>query len=99
MEHARVDILGENYTIRGDAQTEYISQVGNIVGKRMQELRQVSPHLNPKRLAVLTAINLADELIRLQNDKNTIDTEHTTARRTSELISLIDEGLMANSPL
>ena len=99
MNHAIIDILGERYTVRGDAEINYISEVGKLVDERKRDLSKNISHKNIKRLAILTAINLADELLQekiLQSKRNP---EEALARRTTELISLLDEGLMAASGL
>ena len=86
--------------IRGEAKPSYINEVGRLVDQRMRDLGTKSPHLDPNRLAVLTAVNLADELLQertLQEEEE--NTEYETARRTAELIHLLDEGLTANSVL
>lgn len=62
-----VEIYGETYTIRGATADEtYVKQVAARVDRRMRELAQRMPQLDVTRLAVLTALNLADELTRLQ---------------------------------
>lgn len=99
MTNVSVDILGENYLIRGEAEENYIKKVGRLVTQRMSELKSKSPKLEIKRLAVLTAINLADELLQERSIQEEEDTDRESARRTSELISLLDEGLTASSPL
>ena len=94
-----VDILGEDYVIRGEAEEGYIKEVGRLVDQRMCELKSKSPHLEIKRLAVLTAINLADELLQERIIQEEENTDQESARRTSELISLLDEGLTGSSPV
>ena len=99
MSHVPVDIFGESYVIRGEAEESYIKEVGRLVDQRMCELKSKSPHLEIKRLAVLTAINIADELLQERIIQEEENTEQESARRASELISLLDEGLTASSPL
>ncbi len=98
MNHSTVNILEKQYVIRGDADSKYINEVACLVDQRMRELEEKSPHLGQNRLAVLVAINLADELLQERLTQEEENTEYETARRTSELISLLDEGLIADSP-
>ena len=99
MSKVSVDIFGESYLIRGDAEERYIKEVGCLVDQRMSELKSKSPHLEMKRLAVLTAINLADELLQERIIQEEEGAGQGSARRTSELISLLDEALVGSSPL
>ena len=99
----QVEILGERYTIQGDAEPGYISEVAHLVDDRMRELTQaVGAGTGRARLAVLTAINLADELLQTrmdQSQKVDIQTINEVEERTYQLISLLDEGLIGDSDL
>ncbi|HLS88318.1 MAG TPA: cell division protein ZapA [Sphingobacteriaceae bacterium] len=62
-----VRILGDTYAIRSHhASAEEVQRVADRVDIRMQELRRRYPNVSIYRLAILTALNLADELTRLQ---------------------------------
>ncbi|MBM7582053.1 cell division protein ZapA [Caldicoprobacter guelmensis] len=61
-----VRIGGREYTIRSVESEEYIHKVAIYVDKKMEEIRQRQPNLSTTMLAMLTAINLADEVIKLQ---------------------------------
>lgn len=94
LNRATVSILGESYTIRGEAEPGYIAEVAELVDARMRELRAASPQIPKARLAVLAAINLADELLQARRGKEAFEVE----RRTKQLISLLDEGLIGDTP-
>ena len=99
MGQAQITILGDAYAIQGDAQNEYIQELGLFLDERMKELRLKFPSLSLGRLSVLAAINILDECIQKKIDweREKEIPNHETARRTQELISLLDEGLMAHS--
>lgn len=62
-----VRILGDTYAIRSHhASAEQVQRVADRVDIRLTDLRQRYPNLSLHRLAVLAALNLADELTRLQ---------------------------------
>lgn len=63
-----VEILGENYPLRGDAEPERIMQVAAIVDTRMKEIARQHPKLPTAKIAVLTALNVAADLMRLESD-------------------------------
>jgi len=62
----RVKIAGADYTLRGDASLEQLRAVANKVDELMTQIKQSNPQLDEKRAAILTALNLADQLYRLQ---------------------------------
>jgi len=63
----RVEIYGQIYSIRTDLNPDYIRQLARAVDAKMQALARQSGTVDTRRLAVLTALNLADELQQLQN--------------------------------
>lgn len=92
-----VNILGEKYVVRGEAQPDHISEVAHIVDSRMRELRSSAGSLNKTKLAVLTALNLADELLQLKKDQEDSPEARAVAERTKQLITLLDEGLIGDT--
>lgn len=63
-----VKIFNDEYTIKGTALPEYIEKISRLVDERMRELAKQYPRLNATKLAVLAAVNFADELVQLQGD-------------------------------
>ncbi len=64
-----VSIYGEEYALKGDLPEEVVVALAHHVDSRMRILASKSPHhLNATRLAVLAALNLAEELFSLQNN-------------------------------
>jgi cell division protein ZapA len=63
-----VEIFNENYTVRGEENPEYIEMLASYVDRRMKMVSQRNPDLTNTKIAVLTALNLADELNKLQED-------------------------------
>lgn len=62
-----VEIYNDQYTIRGDARPEYIRKLALRVDERIRALAAQHPRVSAGRLAVLAALNLADELQRLSD--------------------------------
>ncbi|WP_054696551.1 cell division protein ZapA [Syntrophomonas palmitatica] len=63
-----VDIFGEDYVVKGDENPEYIEMLASYVDRRMKMIQKRNASLSTTRIAVLTALNLADELNKLQED-------------------------------
>lgn len=63
-----VEILSEEYVVKGDENPEYIEMLASYVDKRMRMIQQRNPNLSNTKTAVLTSLNLADELNKLQED-------------------------------
>lgn len=60
----RVTILGEEYRISGDAAGAAVPELAAYVDQKIKEIRRQSSMTDPKRVAVMASLNLADELFR-----------------------------------
>ena len=87
----RVVIFGEEYPIRGIADKEHILRVAKYVDQQMREISLRAKNRSPNKIAVLTAINLADQLISLQ-DKSKDDIEKFEGK-AKNIIDLLDNSL------
>lgn len=67
-----VYILGQKYIIKGDAPPEYIQQVADFVDEKLNEVYTTAPDITPLKAAILTALNIADELHRVKQQYNSI---------------------------
>jgi cell division protein ZapA len=63
----RVEIYGRNYTILGDASEEYTMQLASYVDKKMEEIVHQTSTISTLNLAILVALNIADELFQLRD--------------------------------
>lgn len=62
----QVEIYGRSYTILGDAGEEYTRQLASYVNQKMQEIAKQTSTISTVNLAILVALNIADDLFRLQ---------------------------------
>ena len=91
MKSADVEIFGTSYTVKGDADPEYVLQLARYVDEKMRSLQKKSPPtVRVQRLAILTAVNIADELF--QPPKDHTGGENIIQRKTEDLFGILDEG-------
>ncbi|MGJ7920479.1 cell division protein ZapA [Neobacillus sp. LXY-4] len=62
-----VDIFGQQYTIVGTESTSHIRLVASMVDEKMREISSSNPSLDMTKLAVLTAVNAVNDLIKLKD--------------------------------
>ncbi|MBN2158639.1 MAG: cell division protein ZapA [Spirochaetes bacterium] len=91
----KVTISGQTYTINGDAPRDYILQLAEYLNLKMEEVRAGCSSANQTQMAILAALNVADEYFQLKDMKTGMDSEVT--RRTMALISMLDEGLIGDA--
>ena len=63
-----VEIFNQEYIVKGNENAEYIEMLAAYVDRRMRMIEQRNHSLSIAKVAVLTALNLADELNKLQED-------------------------------
>lgn len=74
-----VKIFNEQYVIKGEADQAYIEKVASYVDDKMEQIAEMNEMFSAKQIAVLVALNLADEYLHLRHDYD-------------ELIKLLNEG-------
>lgn len=65
----KVLIHGQEYPIRARGDDEYIKRVAKYVDERMSLIEEQTSVNSPARLAILAALNIADELFSVQSEK------------------------------
>lgn len=61
-------IYGQDYQIKGKASVEHLRMVAMLVDHKMNEVGEVNPRLDLNRVAVLAAVNVADEYLKLRQE-------------------------------
>ena len=64
-----VRIAGKEYTLLADLPEEYIHKVAIYVDKKMSEVSRQRDNLSTAMVAVMAAINIADEVMELRGEK------------------------------
>ena len=67
-----VEILGQKFTISSEAEEGYMLKVAGYVDGKMQELMQASKPVAKSNVAMLAALNIADELHRLKDSHEAV---------------------------
>jgi len=64
----RLDILGQEYVLKGAESPEYLEMLGKFVTGKMEQVYHSNPSYGPTRVAVLVSLQIADELNKLKED-------------------------------
>ena len=63
-----VEIYGETYALKGNLEEARIRRLAAMLDERMKKTAKANLRLSPAKIAVLTALNIADEFLRLEQD-------------------------------
>jgi len=88
-----VAIQGQQYPIRTSLERDYVIRLAAFVDEKMRAAAESTPSGDSVRLAVLAALNIADELFRCRDATDLRNGQ--LAERTEELERLLDRVLMA----
>src|SRR5918995_7213474 len=86
-----ITIQGQQYPIRTWLEPEYVVRLAAFVDDKMRAASESTPSGDSLRLAVLAALNIADELFRCQDVQQARRGE--LAERTEALERLLDAAL------
>ncbi len=78
-----VRIAGKDYTIASYDSEEYVNRVAAWVNRRMDELGAAT-HLPSAQLAVLTAVNAADDMMKSRDEIRRLQVELDELRQKLE---------------
>ncbi|MCX5723069.1 MAG: cell division protein ZapA [Nitrospirae bacterium] len=84
-----VEIYGQRFAIRGEADEAYIRKLASFVDGQMRQLAEGMSTATPSRLAVLTAINLSHQLFEVERKR--AQGEADVERRMTTLMESIEE--------
>jgi cell division protein ZapA len=88
-----VDVHGQRYPIRSALEPEYVLRLAAYVDQKMRAAAESTEVGDSLRLAVLAALNIADELFRCREANQ--DRYGELAERAGEIERLLDRVLMA----
>lgn len=61
-----VEIFGQTYTLRAGAEPGYVEELARHVDAQMRDVNRTGPAVDSVRIAVLAALNIADECFQLR---------------------------------
>jgi cell division protein ZapA len=90
----RVVIYNQAYNLRSDHDSNYIQGLAEYVDKRMSEIARATMTVDSLRVAILAALQIADELFQARKDKE--QTEEEIAERSAKYAELLDQFLRSD---
>jgi cell division protein ZapA len=88
---AQVEIYGQSYNLKGGGDSAYLADLATYVDARMNQIADATATVDSLKVAILTALNIADEYHQLkrESEKNRMD----LAVRAAEWERMLDGAL------
>ena len=86
-----VEIFGATYTVKAGGDPGYLEELAAHVDAQMREVSRTAGAVDSVRVAVLAALNIADECFRLRRQVREVDEK--TAKRAEGLVRELTAAL------
>lgn len=90
-----VTILDQTYNVVGRYAPEYVRELAHYVDEKMVELMKNTPTVDTLKVAVLTALTLADELLQAKQEREAVEAE--IQQRLENLLAGVEASLSGQS--
>jgi cell division protein ZapA len=88
----KVQIYNESYTIVvSDGNADHVQELAALVDKRMREIVSGSRTVDSRKVAILAALHIADDLYKMRAEHEKLDRK--LAERSAECADLLDQIL------
>jgi cell division protein ZapA len=86
-----VDIHSQRYAVRSELEPQYVGELAAFLDEKMRAAARELSSADPLRIAVIAALNIADELFRARDES--AGTDSRLRARTAEIERLVDAVL------
>lgn len=87
----KVQIYNQTYSLQGDLDQLYLEELAGFVDAKMHAIAKLTSTVDTQRVAVLTALAIADELNSLRKEKN--DREELLKEQAERCLTLVERAL------
>ena len=83
-----VSIMGQKFMVRSDSNEDYILEISKFVDEKVNEVIQTTKSVPSTNVALLAAMNIADEFMKYRQVKKTA--AEKVEKKIKDMIELID---------
>lgn len=84
-----LELFGQRLTVVSDSDPELVKEVVDFVNRRMETIRENAKRVGTDQIALLAALNIAEELF--EERKRSSQVRRTVRERSRHLLGRIDE--------
>ena len=84
-----IKVIGQEFSVLSDKGDEYVSKIVQHINERAREIGDASEDVTTSDIAILVALNIAEELFRVRGEKEELYSRFEG--EIEELISYIDK--------
>ncbi|MDR0841526.1 MAG: cell division protein ZapA [Christensenellaceae bacterium] len=85
--HVTVHIGGQEFRLSAEENEAYICRIAEYVNTKIDELQRAYPTLSTGNCALLAALNISDELHKLREDYDALDSRISQLREMPRMVT------------
>ena len=87
----KIDIYDQSYNVNADQNEEYVKQLAAYLDSKMRAVAEAARTVDSLKVAVLAALNIADEMFTLRERQREI--EGPIRQRVEKCVTLVEKAL------
>lgn len=91
----KIEIYDQMYNVQADGDEAYVKELASFVDGKMRSVAEATHTVDSLRVAVLAALNIADEYFTLRQRQDQI--EGPLRKRVERCVSLVEKALGRSS--
>ncbi len=95
----RIDVLGTSLVVQSDESAEHLARLASYVKAKVEEVKSRYSFAEPLTVALLAALNIADELFKSREGRGESVASQEIATVAERILDRIDEELLDHTPL
>jgi len=92
----KIEIYDQTYNVQAEGDEAYLKELARFVDGKMRTIAEATRMVDSLRVAVLAALNIADELYALR--KRQEELEGPLRKRVERSVTLVERALESSSP-
>ena len=87
----KIDIYDQSYNVHAEQNEEYLKELAAYVDAKMRQAAEATRTVDSLKVAVLAALNIADEMFTLRERQQQI--EDPLRKRVEKCVALVEKAL------
>ncbi len=87
----KIEIYDQSYSIRSENDEEYLKELAAFVDSKMRKIADETRMVDSLKVAVLAALNMADELFTLRRRQEEV--EGPLKKRVEKCVAMVEKAL------
>ncbi len=87
----KIEIYDQSYSVNAAENEEYVKELAGYVDAKMREVAEANRTVDSLKIAVLAAVNIADEMFALRERQEQI--EGPLRKRVQKCVTLVEKAL------